>query len=77
MNKALSRAILAIMIVAFLLVLSFQPNKTIILEIDGNNFSVETSAITLYQFLREENLAVREEDQISPHISSWLNDGDT
>jgi resuscitation-promoting factor RpfB len=77
MKSILSRLFMLITLVVILLVLGIDPRKTIHLDLNGEIFPIETSAITLKQFLHEENIFLREGDQISDHNTFWLSDGET
>jgi resuscitation-promoting factor RpfB len=65
------------MLTIVLLAMSIDTRKTVFLNLNGEIFPIETTAITLLQLLQEEDIALRDGDQISPDISTWLSDGDT
>jgi len=67
-------SILCLAIVLF--ILSIDTRKTVFVDLTGELNPHETTAITLQQFLRQENIQIKEGDQISPSTSSWLIDGD-
>jgi resuscitation-promoting factor RpfB len=77
MKINISRILLFITLVGSLLLLSLEPQKTVYLTLNENIIPIETSANTLYQFLQEENIPIREGDQVSAENVSWLKDGQT
>lgn len=73
----LSRVFKILTLVSILIVLGIDTGKTIYMDLNGVTTPVKTTAILFQQLLHQEDLAIKEGDQISPPISSWLKDGDT
>jgi resuscitation-promoting factor RpfB len=77
MKINLSRVFMFITLVGCVLLLSLEPRKTVYLALNETTIPIETSALTLNQFLQEENIPIREGDQVSTENDSWLKDGQT